>query len=120
MGIVGSFVKGGEHFMISDRDRQILELFAGRVRERFPQAHIWAFGSRARGDAAAESDFDVCVVLDRLSPADDALIMHIAWEVAFDNERVFNTVLFTVEEFEHGPISESTLKENILREGIAA
>ena len=36
--------------MMADRDRQILELFAARVRERFPDADVWAFGSRARGD----------------------------------------------------------------------
>jgi predicted nucleotidyltransferase len=106
--------------MISERDRQILEMFARRVRERFPEARIWAFGSRVRGDATDESDFDICVVLDRLAPDDKALMRHLSWEVAFENERVFNTVLFSAEEFEEGPMSESTLRENILREGIAA
>ena len=106
--------------MMSERDRQILEMFARRVRERFPEARIWAFGSRVRGDAVDESDFDICVVLDRLTPEDKGLMRYLSWEVAFENERVFNTVLFSVQEFESGPMSESTLKENILREGVAA
>jgi predicted nucleotidyltransferase len=32
-------------------DRKILKQFAERVRAIFPEARIWAFGSRARGDA---------------------------------------------------------------------
>ena len=102
------------------KDQEILEVFARRVRERFPESRIWAFGSRARGDATEESDFDICVVLNRLTPTERAIVRHISWEVAFDHERVFNTVLFSVEEFEEGPMSESALKETILREGVAA
>jgi len=103
-----------------EQDREILSAFARRVRERFPEARIWAFGSRARGDATEESDFDFCVVLDRFTPEEKAVIRHLSWEVAFENEQVFNTVLFSIEEFEQGPMSESTLRQNILREGIAA
>jgi hypothetical protein len=46
--------------MIAFQDRQILDLFATRVREHFPEARIWAFGSRARGDATWESDLGPC------------------------------------------------------------
>jgi predicted nucleotidyltransferase len=53
--------------MMSERDRSILELFAARVRECFPEARIWAFGSRARGEATWESDLDVCVVVEDLT-----------------------------------------------------
>ena len=37
--------------MMTAHDRSILEIFAARVRQHFPEARIWAFGSRARGDA---------------------------------------------------------------------
>ena len=112
--------EAGANPMMSERDREILAAFSRRVRERFPAARIWAFGSRARGDATEESDFDFCVVLDRFTPEEKAVIRHLSWEVAFENEQVFNTVLFSIEEFEQGPMSESTLRQNILREGIAA
>lgn len=44
-------------------DRRMLHEFAARVRERQPHARVWAFGSRARGDAAPDSDLDLCVVV---------------------------------------------------------
>ncbi|MGH7467563.1 MAG: nucleotidyltransferase domain-containing protein [Longimicrobiales bacterium] len=33
-----------------------------------PGARVWAFGSRARGSATWDSDFDVCVVCQTPSP----------------------------------------------------
>lgn len=106
--------------MMSHRDFQILETFSARVRQHFPEARIWAFGSRARGDATWDSDLDVCVVVEELSYQDRHTIWHIAWEVGFENELIVTTVCFTSEEFEHGPCSESPLVLNILREGVPA
>lgn len=106
--------------MMSNMDRDILNLFAARVREHFPEARVWAFGSRARGDAGWESDFDVCVVLERLDAATDHALSDIAWEVGFSQDRVITVIPFSQDEFEHGPFSESTLAANILREGVPA
>jgi len=102
------------------KDRVIIETFARRVREEFPEARVWAFGSRARGDATRESDFDVCVVLEKVERPDARRVRHLAWEVAFENETVLNTIILSAEEFEKGPMSESTLVANILRDGFPA
>jgi uncharacterized protein len=104
--------------MMADRDRQILDLFAARVRERFPNADVWAFGSRARGDATWESDLDVCVVVDHLINEDRHALWNMAWEVGFEQEMLISVVPFSKDEFEDGPCSESPLVLNILREGI--
>jgi predicted nucleotidyltransferase len=106
--------------MMADRDHHVLENFAVRVRQHFPGARIWAFGSRARGDATWESDLDICVVINDLTDEDRHTIGHIAWEVGFEHEMVITAVCFTEEEFERGPMSESTLVMNILREGVTA
>jgi predicted nucleotidyltransferase len=106
--------------MMSAQDSQILETFATQVRRHFPKAQIWAFGSRARGEGTCESDLDVCVVLNRHDQYVDDIIDQIAWEVGFQHEVVISAVCFAHEEFEHGPMSESTLVMNILRDGITA
>lgn len=43
-----------------------------------------------------------------------------AWEIGFENDRVITTVILASEQFEKGPMSESTLVKNILEEGVAA
>ena len=95
-------------------------LFASRVRQRFPSARIWAFGSRVRGNATEESDLDVCVVVDKLDDAIDQVIMDIAWEIGFENDVIISTVTYSGREFDKGPCSESPLVQNILSAGIAA
>ena len=105
---------------MSKEDRTILNDFATRVRERFSDAQIWAFGSRARGEATWESDLDLLIVLSDVDQKTDRRIRDIAWEVGFENDRVITTVLLDRAQFENGPMSESTLVANILREGISA
>ena len=114
------FILGNPAKMMSPEDRRVLEMFASRVRRRCPDARIWGFGSRVRGTADWDSDFDVCVVLDHLQSHIDRWIRAVAWEVGFDCERVITTVVFDREQFENGPMSESTLVARILAEGQAA
>ena len=45
--------------MMIKEERKIFKEFADRVHERFSYARVWAFGSRARGKATWESDFDM-------------------------------------------------------------
>jgi predicted nucleotidyltransferase len=106
--------------MITDQDRGILDQFSREIRKRFSSAKIWAFGSRSRGTAEWDSDFDICVVLDFVDRETDRWIRGVAWEVGFENERLITTIVLDSEEFERGPMSESTLVGNILQEGVAA
>ena len=105
---------------MTEDDLRIFYLLVARIREQFPEARIWMYGSRARGDATWDSDFDTCVVLDRLDAAADETLSNIAWEVGFAHDRVITVLPFSQEDFERGPFSESGLVDAIRREGIAA
>lgn len=102
------------------KDEQVLSEFAAEVRKRFPEARVWAFGSRARGDFTEESDLDVCVVVDHLDDAVDQEISHIACAVGFEHDVIVCPVPFSRQEFETGPCSQSSIVRNILREGVPA
>lgn len=106
--------------MISKEDRRILNALASRVRSRFPAAGIWAFGSRARGKSSWDSDFDVCIVLPELNSEIDRWVRDLTWEIGFENDCVITTVVMDERQFRHGPMSESTLVVNILREDVPA
>jgi predicted nucleotidyltransferase len=101
-------------------DRAVLREFAQRVQRVEPRARVWAFGSRARGDADPQSDLDVCVVVPDVSPPLEEELRRCAWEVAFEHGRVIPVIVLSQEAFERGPMSASTLVANIRREGVAA
>ncbi|OQX23743.1 MAG: hypothetical protein BWK80_24330 [Desulfobacteraceae bacterium IS3] len=102
------------------KDKQILEEFSKQVHHVVPNARIIAFGSRSRGDNIEESDFDICIVYDRINYEFNDIIRNIAWEIGFENERVITTTIFDEYQFEYGPMSESNLVENIRLEGMSA
>ena len=106
--------------MMIKEERKIFKEFTDRVHERFSYARVWAFGSRARGKATWESDFDMFIVLSEVDQTIDRWIRDMAWEVGFENDRVITTILLDKVQFENGPMSESTIVDNILREGISA
>ena len=106
--------------MMLQDDRKILEQLAKRIRSLYPGARVWAYGSRARGEATWESDFDACIVLTQKADSAESAIRDICWEIGFQNNRVITTVILDQSQFEDGPMSESTLVENILREGVLA
>lgn len=105
---------------MEDKDRRILIEFATRLRQRYTDARIWAYGSRAKGTAGWDSDFDICIVLNEVGPEAERFIRDIAWGLGFENDRVITTLIIDEEEFEHGPMSESSLVANILSEGVPA
>jgi len=102
------------------RSQEALAEFAGLVRQRFPSARIWAFGSRARGTNTEASDLDVCVVVDTLDDAVDQAIGDLAWQVGFERGLVISTVPYSRDEFQNGPCAASPLVRTVLHEGIPA
>lgn len=50
---------------MSTRENQILARIKNRVREKDRAAEVILFGSRARGDAKPESDWDILILLNQ-------------------------------------------------------
>lgn len=106
--------------MLSDTDVITLNLFAHQIRQVYPDARIWAFGSRVKGNASWESDLDVCIIIKDLTTDLSKQIIDIAWKVGFQRDVVITPLIFSQEQFESGPLSESSIVKTILREGVAA
>ena len=114
----GELMKKTRKSHMKRRDKRIFTQFAQLVRQQFPDARIWAFGSRVKGTATEESDLDVCVVVHTKNHTIKRNIRDVSWQVGFENDLLISTIIYSDEEFEHGPCSFSPIVKTILREGV--
>ncbi|MGH9425042.1 MAG: nucleotidyltransferase domain-containing protein [Terriglobia bacterium] len=106
--------------MMRNSDRTLVEQLKHLlVEQRTPLYKTILFGSRARGDADPDSDLDVLILVEYVTPAMRKTIRHYAWEVGFAAGILIQTVVMTREQAEHGPEQSSLLMLAVKQEGIS-
>ena len=83
------------------------------------KAHAILFGSRARGDARRNSDWDVLILLDkdRVTSADIDEISYPIRELGWQIDEMINPIMFTTKEWEAK--SFRPFYNNVMKEGVA-
>lgn len=99
-------------------ERRIIDKFKKLLEKKLHVDQIILFGSRARGDAAPDSDMDILVILD--DPLEEAgeYISECAWEAGFEHGIVIVPVVYGKEEWENGPDRFSLLARAVEKEGV--
>ncbi len=105
--------------MLSAEDREIAREVRGRLSDFVTIEEFRVYGSRARGDAADDSDFDVYVVVEDITPALRQRIEEVIWEVGFERSRVISAIVVTRDQVERGAFGANPLLRVIEREGVA-
>ena len=77
------------------------------------------FGSRARGDARHDSDWDVLVLLgkDQITASDQDIVAYPIHEIGWEIDEMVNPVMYTMRDWESK--RGTPFYENVMREGIA-
>jgi predicted nucleotidyltransferase len=93
-----------------------IDLAVSRLAETYHPEAIWLFGSQARGDADAASDFDLLLVVP-----DDADRSHrkaeLAYRVLRSLGRAFDISIWRRSAFDEQSRSATSLPSTVLREG---
>ncbi len=88
--------------------RGLLQRCAEAVHEEYPEARIVLFGSQARGEATAQSDVDVLVLLNSaVSSQERSRIHDRLYEIALDHDVVISAIIKSTAQWEQ-PISRAT------------
>lgn len=89
-------------------------------REILPKgSKLLLFGSRARGNARQDSDWDVLILLDkdRITPADHDAFTYPLRELGWETNQMVNPVMYTIKDWESKHFTP--FYKNVMREGIA-
>ena len=103
------------------RDRQMIadgiDLILRNAAPR--QGRVILFGSRARGDARSDSDWDVLILLDkeRITDADMDEISYPIRALGWQMDKMINPIMFTTKEWDAK--SFTPFYKNVMEEGVA-
>lgn len=94
--------------------------FVRRLREKFAEriAHVWLFGSKARGDSGPESDIDLLVVTRADGWEFEKQVNRLALDVDLSYDVVLSDHMIDIDRFRQMAARQEPLYKNIQREGI--
>jgi predicted nucleotidyltransferase len=104
---------------MTEVDHEIAKKFKDLLSKRIPLIDVKVFGSRAREDAEVDSDMDIFVEVDTISPQIRELVEETAWEIGIDHLMHISPLIFSKYEIEQSPLSLSPIVRNIFSEGIS-
>lgn len=96
----------------------MIKLLRATIDKSAPGARAMLFGSRARGSARKDSDWDVFVLLDkeRITMEDQDNVAYPLTQLGWDYNEVINPILFTEEYWRNH--SFTPFHHNVTKEGI--
>jgi len=104
---------------MKSNELELVLKFKSLVEKKLHVHKMFVFGSRARGDAAPDSDLDVLVVIEEeeTQPISE-FISDCAWEACFESGIILTPVVYSRNEWESGPEQAGLLAQTVHQEGI--
>lgn len=100
------------------KDDQTLNIFLKQIRQQLGPhlKQVILFGSRARGDFTADSDYDCLVVVDEVTPEIKEKIYEVTGEILYHYNELFSAFPMAQQKYQHD-IYEPLLM-NVRKEGV--
>lgn len=96
-----------------------IEAIIGMVNEKYPDSELYLYGSRARGDAHEESDWDILMLVNSVSLPfkKEQRIIDDFYEIELQTGQAVSPLIYTTPNWKNNYV-HSPLYNNINREGI--
>lgn len=88
------------------------------VKERAPSAEIYLYGSRSRGTAKGDSDWDLLILLkrDKVTSEEERFITYPLYDLEFDTGEIISPTVYSEKEW-NSKYKFTPFYQNIMREG---
>src|SRR3989304_4468839 len=105
---------------VSAKEKRIIEEFKRKIQEKYPEEQIYVtrFGSRARGEAAKESDMDILVVIRSEDWKLGDRIRELGYQLEVQHDMVLSIQVMSQRHVERLKAIGSQFLQEVEREGI--
>ncbi|HTN68781.1 MAG TPA: nucleotidyltransferase domain-containing protein [Dysgonamonadaceae bacterium] len=99
-------------------DTKILNQIKRIVRKKEPSAKIYLYGSRSRGTAKDDSDWDLLILLDKeyISSEIEQEITYSLYDLEFDTGEIISPMVYSEKEW-NSKYKVTSFYQNVMREG---
>jgi len=99
-------------------EKYILTRIKNVVKEKDPSAKVYLYGSRSRGTAKKESDWDLIIILDKekISTDLEEEITHPLYDIEFETGEIISPMLYTENEW-NTKYRFTPFYKNVMNEG---
>ncbi len=104
---------------MNSEDLLIARQLKSRINNIADVVDFRVFGSRATGKAQQDSDMDVFIEVEFLTPTVKEEIHDICWEIGYHNSLVISPLIVAREELELSPLRSAPIISNIAAEGLS-
>ncbi len=104
---------------ISPNEKKALKILRNKLMNDYNLVDIRLYGSKASGTDLEHSDLDVMIILDENSPAIEAEIDALIYDINLEYNCLISALFFSRQEIVEGPLQYSPIYNKILEEGIS-